>query len=637
MKIIVGSYQSLSAPEKELQARVEQILEQLVRLLPALSCSKVVVPLTANRKLQNRAAGSALNDGWTQLLTALEKQTIDCALYLADEMPEQLPEAVDSFVFPGRPSNRSLPAAMTTDIRLALAFRQGEDIFTIIRNLLLPPTIFAGAGIGGADNVTQAVINALKNCEICVFDALIPDGILEYLPAGAEPIFVGKRNGHHHMKQKEINLLLVSLAKSGKKVVRLKGGDPTVFGRLAEETETFEQEKLPFRVLPGISTLNVAAASTGLLPTRRGANRSFTVSTPRRAGSHEFTPLQGNDRKEFLNVYYMSATMVPEIVEQMGNEGFASDWPITLIYDVGSSRETLVCGTLVDIVAKISRPELKKRPALILTGKTTAAKFLFQTNAPLAGKKVLCCGEKAIIEQGKAAIEGLGGRCILLPLSMLKATQSGEQAVSACNRYEQLLITSVSSAEMIFDIWRQQQVDLRTIPSLIVENFECAAVFNKIGIFPELVLCQEGVVNRESASSRLNPTGLKKKITWLKSESDVGPNNEWLQAGDKKIEELVFAKHYPLPAEPSISFDAVLFSEIESLRKCTADFGPQSLTGKVVTWIGGGIDDKYPEHIEKVVGKEATETIHQASFQLAAYYSNQKLITTDEEKNGRKS
>ena len=637
MKIIVGSFKPLSASEKELQTTIEQTLQQLVRLLPALSYSSVVIPPTADRELQNHKAGLALNDGWRQILTALEKQTIDCALYLADEMPEQLPRTIDSFVLPNRPGDRSLPAVVTTKIRLALVFRRGEDIFTTIRNLLLPPTIFAGAGIGGADNVTQAVINALKNCEICVFDALIPDGILEYLPARAEPLFVGKRNGHHHMKQGEINLLLIRLAKSGKKVVRLKGGDPTVFGRLAEETETLEQEKLPFRVLPGISTLNVAAASTGLMPTRRGANRSFTVSTPRRAGSHAFTPLQDNDRKEFLNVYYMSATMVPEIVEQMGNEGFAADWPISLIYDVGSSRETLVCGTLADIVAKISRPDLEKRPALILTGKTAAVDFLFQTNAPLANKRVLCCGEKAIIKQGKTAIERLGGCCVLLPLSTLEATQSGEQAVSACDRYEQLLITSVSSAEMIIDIWQQQQVDLRTIPSLIVENLECAAVFNKIGIFPKLVLCQEGIINGGPASSRFNPTNLKKKITWLKSESDMGLNNEWLEAGGGKIEELVFAEHYPVAAEPSISFDAVLFSEAESLKKFTTDFGPQSLTGKVVTWIGDRIDDEYPDHIEKVIGKEATVTIHQAAFQLAAYYSNQKIITAEREENGRKS
>ncbi len=117
----------------------------------------------------------------------------------------------------------------------------------------------------------------------------------------------------------------------------------------------------------------------------------------------------------------------------------------------------------------------------------------------------------------------------------------------------------------------------------------------------------------------------------------MGPNNEWLQAGGGKIEELIFTESYPLPAELPISFDAVLFSEVESLKKFTTDFGPQSLTGKVVTWIGDRIDDEYPEHIEKVAGEEATVSIHQAPFQLAAYYSNQKIITTEREENDRRS
>jgi len=402
MQIIVGSY--------KLKA-VGNFLFKLEELLPALKIiHEEFAPVTDLRDLSvDSGAGQKLFEN--KMLAALCDHQIAGAVYQSATLPERLPDGIDKFFLPNcfQDGESFNSEAVTSD--LVMLFHDGDEIMLIIRNLLLPPVVFAGAGIGGVDNVTLGVINALKNCDVCVFDALIPEGIIDFLPAAAEKVFVGKRSGHHYMKQAEINCLLVGLGKSGKRVVRLKGGDPSVFGRLAEEVDSLQREALAFRVLPGITSLNVAAAGSGLLPSRRGVNRGFTISTPRRAGSHDFVPLSGAEQKESFNVYYMAANLVPEIVTTMRADGFPADWPISLIYDAGSWIETVICGTLTDIVTKISRPDLKKRPALVLTGKSAAESYLFQSNAPLEKRRIICCGsERKFSFQVKTAIENFGGR-----------------------------------------------------------------------------------------------------------------------------------------------------------------------------------------------------------------------------------
>ena len=412
MRIIVGSYKLKIAND---------FLSDLAELLPALEfMHEEFVPAADLRDL-SADSGLGREQLTDKMLTALLERRLSAALYKSEMLPEEVPDELDCFSLPERYCGS---AAETGVAGLTLLFRRGDAVMTIIRNLLLPPVIFAGAGIGGVDNVTLGVVKALEGCDVCVYDALIPDGIIDFLPESAEKIFVGKRRGRHYMKQDEINRLLVELGKSGKKVVRLKGGDPSVFGRLAEEVDFLQREALSFRVLPGITSLNVAAAGSGLLPSRRGVNRGFTISTPRRAGSHDFVPLSLKERQESFNVYYMAANLVPEIVATMRADGFPAEWPVSLIFDAGGWTETVVCGTLADIVLKISLSELKNRPALVLTGKSAAESYLFQTNAALEKRRTICCGsERRSYVQVKTAIEDFGGKSMFVAADALASEE----------------------------------------------------------------------------------------------------------------------------------------------------------------------------------------------------------------------
>jgi len=191
---------------------------------------------------------------------------------------------------------------------LALVFKQGNPIFVNIRKLFIKPLIFAGAGIGTKDNTTLGVIEALKRCDVCLYDALAPQELLEYLSPDAERIYVGKREGMHSVTQDKITQMLIEYSRRGRMVVRLKGGDPGMFGRLAEEVFALDNLELSNKVLPGVSALNVATTGSGLLLTRRDVSRGFTVFTPRIAGSRSVEWLSKNEKKSLPQVLFMGVS-----------------------------------------------------------------------------------------------------------------------------------------------------------------------------------------------------------------------------------------------------------------------------------------------------------------------------------------
>ncbi len=146
---------------------------------------------------------------------------------------------------------------------LAITFREGDGRMMALRSLFMQAVTFAGAGVSNKELCTSATLHALQRCDICLYDSLIDPSLLEELPSHAQAIDVGKRCGAHSKQQHETTRLLCECARQSKRVVRLKGGDPGIFGRLAEETEALEKLGIPFRVIPGISALQAATTGTG--------------------------------------------------------------------------------------------------------------------------------------------------------------------------------------------------------------------------------------------------------------------------------------------------------------------------------------------------------------------------------------
>ena len=222
------------------------------------------------------------------------------------------------------------------------------------------PVIIAGAGVG-AGNVTLNVVRALQNCDVCLHDALIPADVLAFVPAAARKIAVGKRCGKHSAAQNEISALAVAFARRGARVVRLKGGDPTIFARLREELEALRAAGIPWKILPGISAFQAAAAAESIPLTTRDSARSVTLATGREASKSEAgTPAENSagTPENFLRFFaadgrtvagtivYMGVREFPKIAARLLAAGAAGTTPVRTIFGVGDARGFSVAGTL---------------------------------------------------------------------------------------------------------------------------------------------------------------------------------------------------------------------------------------------------------------------------------------------------
>ena len=278
--------------------------------------------------------------------------------------------------------------------RLAITFRADDERFLRLRTLFVKPVAFVSAGTS-AGLCTQDGVAALRRAEVCLYDALLDDALLNEIPADAQKIFVGKRSGKHSHEQPEICEMLVRFARQGKRVVRLKGGDAGWYGRLAEEIDVLDARELPHRVIPGVTSLNSATTGTGLLLTRRGtADRLRVIS-----GHPGEVP--GETLAVFMGIKSLGGT-----VERLLDEGKPLELPVAVVFNAGLPDQQIVCGTLSDIVSKLPSTDA---PGLALIGETADEKFLYRSHGALRGKRIWLTCSSAIQERAAQTVLDFGG------------------------------------------------------------------------------------------------------------------------------------------------------------------------------------------------------------------------------------
>jgi uroporphyrinogen III methyltransferase / synthase len=226
-----------------------------------------------------------------------------------------------------------------------------------------------GAGPGDPGLITVRGVECLRMAEVVVYDYLACPELLDYVPAEAERVFVGKHAGQHILSQDRINDLLVDKSRGGKCVVRLKGGDPYVFGRGGEEALVLADAGIPFEVIPGVSAAVGASAYAGIPLTHRGYASSFAFI----AGYED--PEKGDSQIDWGKIatgvgtlcIYMGVRRLPKIVDRLVSNGRPPETPVAVIrWGTHDNQETLV-GTLGDIVETARRAELMP-PAMVIVG-----------------------------------------------------------------------------------------------------------------------------------------------------------------------------------------------------------------------------------------------------------------------------
>ncbi len=233
----------------------------------------------------------------------------------------------------------------------------------------MPGTVYLiGAGPGRADLITVRGLNILRQADVILYDRLIAPELLEELPPHAIRVYVGKKMGKHAVQQEDIQRMLIDFARQDKLVVRLKGGDPFVFGRGGEEALALAQAGVPFEVVPGVSSAVAAPAYAGIPVTHRGIARSFAVITGHHAAN--LPPMQ-RDWRVFSNiptlVILMGITRIREIVEELLEAGRPGNTPAAVIEWATTPRQRVVRATLAELPETVMREKVES-PAVIVVG-----------------------------------------------------------------------------------------------------------------------------------------------------------------------------------------------------------------------------------------------------------------------------
>lgn len=224
-----------------------------------------------------------------------------------------------------------------------------------------------GAGCGAADLITVRGLRLLERCGAVVYDDLLDQALLDAAPEGAEKIYVGKRRGRHSMAQEDINALLIVKAREGKTVVRLKGGDPFVFGRGGEEALALQAAGIAWEYVPGVTSAVAVPGAAGIPVTHRGVGRSFCVVTARTADSADGLPENLEELAHLPGtlVFLMGLSQLKEIARRLIGAGLPPDTPVAVIG--GKNAPRTIRGTLGDIA---ERAREAAAPAVIVVGGT---------------------------------------------------------------------------------------------------------------------------------------------------------------------------------------------------------------------------------------------------------------------------
>ena len=224
-----------------------------------------------------------------------------------------------------------------------------------------------GAGPGDPEPLTLRAVRLLQQAQVVVYDHLVSSAVLEFVSPKAQRIYAGKRRNEHTLRQEEINTLLISLANEGKQVVRLKGGDPFIFGRGGEELQALAAQGIDFEVVPGVTAASGVASYAGIPLTHRDYAQSCIFVTGHLKNGTADLDWPSLVRLNQTVVIYMGLGGLPEICRQMMAHGAAPNLPIAVVQDGSIASQKVVTGTLIDMPDRVARAGLKS-PCLTIIG-----------------------------------------------------------------------------------------------------------------------------------------------------------------------------------------------------------------------------------------------------------------------------
>jgi uroporphyrinogen III methyltransferase / synthase len=328
-----------------------------------------------------------------------------------------------------------------------------------------------GSGPGDPGLFTVKGVRCMRVADAIVYDRLAPEALLAYARPDAELIYVGKKPGEPSMRQEEINALLVELGRAGKTVVRLKGGDPYVFGRGGEEALDLTRTGLSFEVVPGITSGIAAPAYAGIPVTHRGFSTSVAFIT-----GHE-DPTKGESDVDWSSlangaetlVLYMGVGRLVEISSELIAGGRDPETPVACIRWGTRPEQRTVAGTLDNIAERVAKANLKP-PAITIVGDVVALReegLGWFERKPLFGRRVVVTRARTQAGELSRELEALGAEVEEFPTIEIQPPEDFaplDEAILNLDSFDWIVFTSVNGVEAFVERLEQHGLDLRAVP-----------------------------------------------------------------------------------------------------------------------------------------------------------------------------
>lgn len=388
-----------------------------------------------------------------------------------------------------------------------------------------------GSGPGDPGLLTVKAKECLQEADVVVYDRLVDERILQLINPSAELLYVGKESSRHTVPQGQLNILLVKKAKENKIVVRLKGGDPFIFGRGGEEAETLASSGIHFEIVPGITSAIAAPAYAGIPVTHRDCTSTATFIT-----GHE-DPAKPDSKINWKNlaendgtlVFLMGMENLEKITAELIKNGKSPATPAALIRYGTRPEQFTLTGTLKDIYENARKINLKP-PVITIVGDVVKlrGKLRWYDLKPLFGKKIVITRARSQASGFSKKLEELGASCIEFPVIKIEEPDSWkplDEAVKNIKEFHWIVFTSANALEPFFSRLALAGKDVRALGGLKIAAIgsQTASALEKYGIRADLVPDNYLAEGLNEAFSHMNIKGLKFLIPRAKEAREILP------------------------------------------------------------------------------------------------------------------
>jgi len=438
-----------------------------------------------------------------------------------------------------------------------------------------------GAGPGSPGLMTLAGARALAEADVVLFDALAPLGALRHVQPGAEVIDAGKRSGDHRLSQAEIESLIVSRALEGKKVVRLKGGDPFVFGRGGEEALACRKARVPFAVIPGVTSAIAGPAFAGIPLTHRGMAGNVLIMTSASDGTGRSPDWALAARADTL-VILMGAATLDGTAAALIAAGKPAGTPAACVQSAGTGRQRVVTAPLGELTSRTNAEDMGA-PMVIVVGEVAslAEELHWFEAGPLAGRTIAVMRARRQAGELTSRLEALGAEVLELPvIRTVSQAGSDEMREAMLSRPDWFAFTSVNGVESAMETLRLGGLDARSLAasSIAAVGDATAAALAQCGLRPDF---QPGLATAEAlAVGPMAAPGMR--VVFPTSNLGNGSFARSLEQAGATVREVVAYETLPEALQPYLlerlaNVDAVVFTSGSTVRSLAEAQGERSL------------------------------------------------------------